>query len=128
MMTREYIHTKKAPSAIGAYSQAVKYGDMIFLSGQIPLDPDKMILVSDDIDMQIKQVFINLKYVLEASGSSLENILKLNVYLTNLKNFSKVNEHMEVIFNKPYPARAAIGINSLPKDSLIEIDAIASVK
>ena len=127
-MTREYIHTKKAPSAIGAYSQAVKYGDMIFLSGQIPLDPDKMILVSDDIDMQIKQVFINLKYVLEASGSSLENILKLNVYLTNLKNFSKVNEHMEIIFNKPYPARAAIGINSLPKDSLIEIDAIASVK
>jgi reactive intermediate/imine deaminase len=128
MITKEYIHTKKAPSAIGAYSQAVKYGDMIFLSGQIPLDPDKMILVSDDIDMQIKQVFINLKYVLEASGSSLENILKLNVYLTNLKNFSKVNEHMEVIFNKPYPARAAIGINSLPKDSLIEIDAIASVK
>ena len=128
MMKKEYIHTKKAPSAIGAYSQAVKYGDMIFLSGQIPLDPDKMILVSDDIDMQIKQVFINLKYVLEASGSSLENILKLNVYLTNLKNFSKVNEHMEVIFNKPYPARAAIGINSLPKDSLIEIDAIASVK
>ena len=128
MMTKEYIHTKKAPSAIGAYSQAVKYGDMIFLSGQIPLDPDKMILVSDDIDMQIKQVFINLKYVLEAYGSSLENILKLNVYLTNLKNFSKVNEHMEIIFNKPYPARAAIGINSLPKDSLIEIDAIASVK
>jgi reactive intermediate/imine deaminase len=128
MITKEYIHTKKAPSAIGAYSQAVKYGDMIFLSGQIPLDPDKMILVSDDIDMQIKQVFINLKYVLEASGSSLENILKLNVYLTNLKNFSKVNEHMEIIFNKPYPARAAIGINSLPKDSLIEIDAIASVK
>ena len=127
-MTKEYIHTKKAPSAIGAYSQAVKYGDMIFLSGQIPLDPDKMILVSDGIDMQIKQVFINLKYVLEASGSSLENILKLNVYLTNLKNFSKVNEHMEIIFNKPYPARAAIGINSLPKDSLIEIDAIASVK
>jgi reactive intermediate/imine deaminase len=127
-MTKEYIHTKKAPSAIGAYSQAVKYGDMIFLSGQIPLDPDKMILVSDDIDMQIKQVFVNLKYVLEASGSSLENILKLNVYLTNLKNFSKVNEHMEKIFNKPYPARAAIGINSLPKDSLIEIDAIASVK
>ncbi len=127
-MTKEYIHTKKAPSAIGAYSQAVKYGDMIFLSGQIPLDPDKMILVSEDIDMQIKQVFINLKYVLEASGSSLENILKLNVYLTNLQNFSKVNEHMEKIFNKPYPARAAIGINSLPKDSLIEIDAIASVK
>lgn len=127
-MIKEYIHTEKAPSAIGAYSQAVKYGDMIFLSGQIPLDPEQMTLVSDDIDMQIKQVFINLKYVLEASDSSLENILKLNVYLTNLKNFSKVNEHMEIIFNKPYPARAAIGINSLPKDSLIEIDAIASVK
>jgi|TARA_B110000914_G_scaffold224993_1_gene244417 reactive intermediate/imine deaminase len=127
-MIKEYIHTEKAPSAIGAYSQAVKYGDMIFLSGQIPLDPEQMTLVSDDIDMQIKQVFINLTYVLEASGSSLENILKLNVYLTNLENFTKVNEHMEKIFNKPYPARAAIGINSLPKDSLIEIDAIASVK
>ena len=127
-MGKEYIHTEKAPSAIGAYSQAVKYGDMIFLSGQIPLDPEQMTLVSDDIDMQIKQVFINLTYVLEASGSSLENILKLNVYLTNLENFTKVNEHMEKIFNKPYPARAAIGINSLPKDSLIEIDAIASVK
>jgi len=127
-MAKEYINTEKAPSAIGAYSQAVKYGDMIFLSGQIPLDPDKMILVSEDIDMQIKQVFINLKYVLEASGSSLENILKLNVYLTNLENFTKVNEHMQKIFKKPYPARAAIGINSLPKDSLIEIDAIASVK
>ena len=127
-MIKEYIHTEKAPSAIGAYSQAVKYGDMIFLSGQIPLVPDQMTLVSDDIDMQIKQVFINLTYVLEASGSSLENILKLNVYLTNLENFTKVNEHMEKIFNKPYPARAAIGINSLPKDSLIEIDAIASVK
>ena len=127
-MIKEYIHTEKAPSAIGAYSQAVKYGDMIFLSGQIPLVPDQMTLVSDDIDMQIKQVFINLTYVLEASGSSLENILKLNVYLTNLENFTKVNKHMEKIFNKPYPARAAIGINSLPKDSLIEIDAIASVK
>ena len=127
-MAKEYINTEKAPSAIGAYSQAVKYGDMIFLSGQIPLDPDKMILVSEDIDMQIKQVFITLKYVLEASGSSLENILKLNVYLTNLENFTKVNEHMQKIFKKPYPARAAIGINSLPKDSLIEIDAIASVK
>jgi len=127
-MAKEYINTEKAPSAIGAYSQAVKYGDMIFLSGQIPLDPDKMILVSEDIDMQIKQVFINLKYVLEASGSSLENILKLNVYLTNLENFTKVNEHMQKIFKKPYPARAAIGINSLPKDSLIEIDAIASIK
>jgi len=127
-MIKEYIHTEKAPSAIGAYSQAVKYGDMIFLSGQIPLDPEQMTLVSDDIDMQIKQVFINLTYVLEASGSSLENILKLNVYLTNLENFTKVNKHMEKIFNKPYPARAAIGINSLPKDSLIEIDAIASAK
>ncbi len=127
-MIKEYIHTEKAPSAIGAYSQAVKYGDMIFLSGQIPLVPDQMTLVSDDIDMQIKQVFINLTCVLEASGSSLENILKLNVYLTNLENFTKVNEHMEKIFNKPYPARAAIGINSLPKDSLIEIDAIASAK
>tara|TARA_X000000368_G_scaffold3617_1_gene2772 strand:+ start:2079 stop:2462 length:384 start_codon:yes stop_codon:yes gene_type:complete len=127
-MKKEYIHTEKAPSAIGAYSQAIKFENTIYLSGQIPLDPEKMILVSENIDKQIEQVFLNLSYVLQEAGSSLNNILKLNVYLTNLENFSKVNDHMEKIFEKPYPARAAIGIKDLPKDSLIEIDAIATIR
>ena len=127
-MTEEYIYTDKAPSAIGAYSQAVKFENTIYLSGQIPLDPKEMVLVSSDINDQIEQVFINLSHVLNEAGSSLDKILKLNVYLTDLQNFSKVNEHMEKIFNKPYPARAAIGIKDLPKGALIEIDAIASSK
>jgi|TARA_Y100000389_G_scaffold183996_1_gene202012 reactive intermediate/imine deaminase len=127
-MTKEYIYTDKAPSAIGAYSQAVKFENTIYLSGQIPLDPKEMVLVSSDINDQIEQVFINLSHVLNEAGSSLDKILKLNVYLTDLQNFSKVNEHMEKIFNKPYPARAAIGIKDLPKGALIEIDAIASSK
>ena len=127
-MTKEYIYTDKAPSAIGAYSQAVKFENTIYLSGQIPLDPKEMVLVSSDINDQIEQVFVNLSHVLNAAGSSLDKILKLNVYLTDLQNFSKVNEHMEKIFNKPYPARAAIGIKDLPKGALIEIDAIASSK
>ena len=127
-MTKEYIYTEKSPSAIGAYSQAVKFNGIVYLSGQIPLDPKTMILISSEIEIQIEQVFINLSHVLNASGSSLGEILKLNVYLTNLENFSKVNEHMEKIFEKPYPARAAIGIKELPKGSLIEIDAIAAEK
>ena len=127
-MTIEYIHTDKAPSAIGAYSQAVKLDNIIYLSGQIPLVPEKMEIVSEEIEIQIKQVFINLGHVLNASGSSLNKILKLNVYLTDLSHFPLVNKHMESIFEKPYPARAAIGINKLPKDALIEIDAIATTK
>ncbi len=127
-MSKEYIHTEKAPSAIGAYSQAVKSGDLVFLSGQIPLNPETMKLVSEDVSEQINQVFINLNYVLEASDSSLEKILKLNVYLTNLEHFDKVNLHMRTIFSKPYPARAVIEVKGLPRGALIEIDAIASVK
>ena len=127
-MTIEYIQTDKAPSAIGAYSQAVKLDNIIYLSGQIPLLPEKMEIVSEEIEIQIKQVFINLGHVLNASGSSLNKILKLNVYLTDLSHFPLVNKHMESIFEKPYPARAAIGINKLPKDALIEIDAIATTK
>ena len=125
-MKKEYIHTDKAPSAIGAYSQAIKVEKTIYLSGQIPLDPKNMSLISENIDEQIEQVFINLNHVLQEAGTSLDNILKLNVYLTNLENFSKVNEHMEKIFKKPYPARAALGIKELPKNALIEIDAIAA--
>ena len=127
-MAKEYIQTDKAPSAIGAYSQAVKHDGIVYLSGQIPLDPKKMSLVSDNIDDQIHQVFENLNYVLVESKSSLDNILKLNVYLTDLGNFTKVNEYMEKRFKKPFPARAAIGISELPKGALIEIDAIAEVK
>lgn len=127
-MTIEYIHTDKAPAAIGAYSQAVKLDNMIYLSGQIPLMPEKMEIISEDIESQIEQVFKNLGQVLEASGSSYQKILKLNVYLTDLAHFGLVNKHMEGIFEKPYPARAAIGINQLPKDALIEIDAIATTK
>lgn len=127
-MTKEYIYTEKSPSAIGAYSQAVKFNGIVYLSGQIPLDPKKMILISTEIEIQIEQVFINLSHVLNEAGSSLSEILKLNVYLTNLENFSKVNEHMEKTFKKPYPARAAIGIKELPKGALIEIDAIAAEK
>ena len=127
-MVKEYIQTDKAPSAIGAYSQAVKHDGIVYLSGQIPLDPKKMSLVSDNIDDQIHQVFENLNYVLIESKSSLDNILKLNVYLTDLGNFTKVNEYMEKRFKKPFPARAAIGISELPKGALIEIDAIAEVK
>ena len=125
-MTIEYIHTDKAPAAIGAYSQAVKLDNMIYLSGQIPLVPEKMEIISEDIESQIEQVFKNLGQVLEASGSSYQKILKLNVYLTDLTHFGQVNKYMEEIFEKPYPARAAIGINQLPKDALIEIDAIAT--
>ena len=127
-MNKEYIYSEKAPSAIGAYSQAVKFNGIVYLSGQIPLDPIKMILISSEIEIQIEQVFINLSHVLNEADSSLGEILKLNVYLTNLENFSKVNEHMEKIFEKPYPARAAIGIKELPKGALIEIDAIAAEK
>lgn len=127
-MTIEYIHTDKAPAAIGAYSQAVKLDNMIYLSGQIPLVPEKMEIISEDIESQIEQVFKNLGQVLEASGSSYQKILKLNVYLTDLTHFGQVNKYMEEIFEKPYPARAAIGINQLPKDALIEIDAIATTK
>ena len=127
-MTIEYIHTDKAPAAIGAYSQAVKLDNMIYLSGQIPLVPEKMEIISEDIESQIEQVFKNLGQVLEASGSSYQKILKLNVYLKDLTHFGLVNKYMEEIFEKPYPARAAIGINQLPKDALIEIDAIATTK
>ena len=97
-MTIEYIQTDKAPSAIGAYSQAVKLDNIIYLSGQIPLVPEKMEIVSEEIEIQIKQVFINLGHVLNASGSSLNKILKLNVYLTDLSHFPLVNKHMESIF------------------------------
>jgi len=123
---KEKIYSDKAPKTIGTYSQAVSVngGKTIYLSGQIPLNPSSMEMVSDNIDDQIKQVFENLKSVCNASGGNLNDIVKLNVFLTDLTNFSKVNEIMASYFVEPYPARAAVGIKELPRAALVEMDAI----
>ena len=125
-MTKETIKTDQAPEAIGTYSQAImtSNGKTIYLSGQIPLNPSSMEMVSNNIDDQIKQVFENLKSVCNASGGGLNDIVKLNVFLTDLSNFSKVNEIMADYFNEPYPARAAVGIKELPRGALVEMDAV----
>lgn len=123
-MRKEVINTEKAPAAIGTYSQAIKAGDTVYLSGQIPLNPATMQLVDGGFEAQTVQVFENLKSVAEAAGGGLKDIVKLNIYLTDLANFAKVNEVMGRYFAEPYPARAAIGINALPKDSLVEMDAV----
>lgn len=123
-MKKEVINTEKAPAAIGTYSQAIKAGDTVYLSGQIPLNPATMQLVEGGFEAQTVQVFENLKSVAEAAGGGLKDIVKLNIYLTDLANFAKVNEVMGRYFAEPYPARAAIGIKALPKDSLVEMDAV----
>lgn len=120
-MTKEIISTNQAPEAIGTYSQAVKKGNLVFLSGQIGLDPETMNLV-DGIALQIHQVFKNLLAVIKAANAQKSDIVKLNIYLTDLKHFSLVNQIMEEYFEAPYPARAAIGVAQLPKDALIEAD------
>ena len=120
------INSEDAPQAIGTYSQAVSIfgGTTVYLSGQIPLVPLTMEMISDNIDDQIKQVFENIKSVCKASGGNLNDIVKLNVFLTDLSNFSKVNEIMEGYFDKPYPARAAVGIKELPRAALVDMDAV----
>ena len=120
------INTDLAPSAIGTYSQAISVSDglTVYLSGQIPLLPSTMEMISDNIDDQIKQVFENLKSVCKASGGNLNDIVKLNVFLTDLSHFSKVNEIMAGYFDEPYPARAAVGIKELPRAALVEMDAV----
>ncbi|MBF6649216.1 RidA family protein [Methylobacter sp. BlB1] len=123
-MTKEIIQTDKAPQAIGTYSQAVKVGSTVYLSGQIPLVPATMTIIDGDISAQITQVFENLKAVTEAAGGDLSNIVKLNVFLTDLSHFPIVNEIMGRYFQAPYPARAAIGVAALPKDAGVEMDAI----
>ncbi len=123
-MTKEIIQTDKAPKAIGTYSQAVKIDHTVYLSGQIPLIPETMVLVDGDINAQITQVFENLKAVAEAAGGSLADIVKLNVFLTDLVHFPIVNEIMGQYFSEPYPARAAIGVAALPKGAAVEMDAI----
>lgn len=123
-MTRQIIHTDKAPAAIGPYSQAVRVGDVVYLSGQIPLVPASMELVGDDVESQIRQVFDNLAAVAEAAGGALADAVRLTVYLTDLANFPLVNEVMAEYFSEPYPARAAIGVAALPRNAAVEIDAI----
>lgn len=120
-MTKQVIRTNKAPQAIGTYSQAIKKGNMIFLSGQIGLDPVSMDLV-DGIEAQIHQVFKNMHAVVKASGCASEDMTKLNIYLTDLAHFSLVNEIMKEYYKEPFPARAAVGVASLPKGALIEAD------
>jgi len=124
MSNRSYITTDKAPAAIGTYSQAVKTGDTVYLSGQIALVPGTMELVSDNIAEQIHQVFNNLKAVSEASGGSLNKLAKLNIFLTDLTHFPLVNEIMAEYFSEPFPARAAIGVASLPRQALVEMDGV----
>jgi len=124
MTNKAVIHTANAPAAIGTYSQAIKVNNTIYLSGQIPLDPVTMALVDGDFAAQAHQVFKNLRAVCEAANGTLADIVKLNIYLTDLANFPIVNEVMGEYFQAPYPARAAIGINQLPRASLIEADGV----
>jgi reactive intermediate/imine deaminase len=123
-MNKTIIHATDAPAAIGTYSQAVRHGDLVFLSGQIPLVPETMELVEGGIEAQVRRVFDNLKSVCAAAGGSLDDIVKLNVFLTDMENFPRVNAVMGEYFSTPYPARAAIGVASLPKGAEVEMDAI----
>ncbi|WP_144954947.1 MULTISPECIES: RidA family protein [Pseudomonas] len=122
-MSKQVIHTDKAPAAIGTYSQAIRVGDTVYLSGQIPLNPTSMELV-DGFEAQVVQVFENLKSVAEAAGGSLADIVKLNIFLIDLAHFATVNEIMGRYFQQPYPARAAIGVAALPKGSQVEMDGV----
>jgi len=123
-MQREVIHTDKAPQAIGTYSQAVRVGDSVYLSGQIPLVPETMEMVEGNMETQIRRVFDNLSAVAAAAGGSLADIAKLNIFLTDLTHFPLVNQVMADYFQEPYPARAAVGVATLPKDAQVEMDAI----
>jgi len=123
-MTKEIISTENAPQAIGTYSQAVKTGSTVYMSGQIPLIPETMEMVEGDIRQQIHRVFQNLQAVAKAAGGDLSDVVKLNVFLTDLTNFPQVNEVMAEYFQQPYPARAAIGVAALPKDAGVEMDAV----
>jgi reactive intermediate/imine deaminase len=125
-MPKQAIHTAKAPGAIGTYSQAIRVGSTVYLSGQIPLDPATGQLVTGDIRAQIHRVFANLKSLAEAAGLGLDSAVKVTIYLTDLANFAAVNEIMSEYFPQPYPARAAVGVASLPRGAAVEADAILS--
>ncbi|GAA0558787.1 RidA family protein [Halomonas salifodinae] len=124
MSNKAVINTDKAPAAIGPYSQAIKAGNTVYMSGQIPLDPATMELVSDDFEAQARQVFTNLKAVCEEAAGSLGEIVKINLYLVDLDNFAIVNKVMEEFFGAPFPARAAVGVKALPKGSQVEAEAV----
>ena len=124
MTNKAIIHSDAAPAAIGTYSQAVKVNNTVYLSGQIPLDPQTMQLIEGDFAAQAHQVFKNLSAVCDAAGGSLSDIVKLNIYLTDLANFPIVNDVMAQYFSQPYPARAALGINQLPRAAQIEADGV----
>lgn len=126
-MAKTIISTDKAPQAIGTYSQAVKVNNTVYLSGQIPLVPETMEMVNGDIEAQIHRVFENLTAVCEAAGGELKDIVKLNIFLTDLSNFATVNKVMAEYFEQPYPARAAIGVSQLPKDADVEMDGIVEL-
>ena len=125
---KSVISTAKAPAAIGTYSQAIKVGNTVYLSGQIPLDPVSMEMVAGDFEAQAVQVFENLKAVTEAAGGSLRDMVKLNIFLTDLANFAKLNEVMSRYFEQPYPARAAIGVASLPRAAQVEMDGVLFIE
>ncbi|MEY4194148.1 MAG: hypothetical protein RLZZ226_516 [Pseudomonadota bacterium] len=124
MATRQIIQTDQAPQAIGTYSQAVRVGDTVYLSGQIPLDPVSGTLVEGDIEREISRVFDNLKAVAEAAGGSLNDVVKLNIFLTDLSHFATVNQIMARYFTQPYPARAALGVAALPRAARVEMDGV----
>ena len=123
-MAREIIHTDKAPKAIGTYSQAVKVGSTVYLSGQIPLVPETMQMVEGEIELQIRRVFDNLKAVAEAAGGSLQDVAKLNIFLADLAHFALVNQVMSEYFQQPYPARAAVQVAALPRGAAVEMDGV----
>ncbi|MCW8947809.1 MAG: RidA family protein [Sedimenticola sp.] len=126
-MEKEIIRTDLAPQAIGTYSQAVKVGDTVYLSGQIPLVPETMEMVEGDIELQIRRVFDNLQAVARAAGGELDNVVKLNVFLTDLTHFPVVNSVMADYFSQPYPARAAIGVAALPRAAQVEMDGVMAL-
>jgi reactive intermediate/imine deaminase len=123
-MSKQPIHSDNAPAAIGTYSQAIRSGDLVFMSGQIPLDPATMEFVEGDFEARTRQVFDNLRAVAEAAGGDLDQVVKLTIFLTDLGNFATVNSVMEDYFEQPFPARAAVGVASLPKGADVEADAI----
>jgi reactive intermediate/imine deaminase len=127
LTNRQIIHTPLAPSAIGTYSQAVRVGDTVYVSGQIPLDPSTMQMVSGDIDAEIRRAFDNLKAIADAAGSTLNSTVKVTVYLTDLGHFARVNEIMATYFQQPYPARAAVGVAALPRGARVEVECILSL-
>lgn len=127
MANLQQVHSTNAPEAIGPYSQAIKTGNLVFLSGQIPLDPDTMELVDGDVAAQTHRVFANLIAVAEAAGGSLGNAVKLTIYVVDLGDFATINGIMAEYFSEPYPARATIQVSALPKGSLVEIDAVLSL-